>query len=201
MVSNVLDLLEVLFAVGIGMLELLIDLGFHLLGRGLAAFSLLAATLLDLLDVLAEALAALLLALTALFLGQIDIALALFLEVCELSLVNGAFLFLGKATALLHDPGGNCPAPVEQDLLPLLLSSLELLSNRLSREIIGVIVCGVSLQALLDLRGGLVASRGPTVRGPLLGRVEGVQVHDLESDRVGRGLLFLEEYCRLVAAC
>lgn len=125
-VGDVLDLLEDFLAGSSGMLELILDLGLHLLGRRVAAFGLLAAPLDDLLVVLADALDALLLGLAALLLSLV-VALALLFEVALLGLIECLLPLLGASPPLLSNAGRHSSPPVKECLLPLLISTLELL--------------------------------------------------------------------------
>jgi len=149
--SGSLNLLELLFAFSSCMVKFPLELSLELLSRGLAALSLLFATLLNFGDVLSELIAAFFLgSLTLLFcLG--NLALSLFGLLHRLQVQGPLALHSGSPTLFSHSWGG-CTVPVQQGLLPSIFSTLELLRNALQSE--KMLSARVSLQTLLDLRLG-----------------------------------------------
>jgi len=182
--SDWLDFLKLSLTVKSGFLELRVDLVFELLSGALADVGLLFGDLLDLGDVLAEFIAALLSSLTALLLCLRDVSFDLLAEE-EIWLVEGLLAVeCGLAAFLLH-AGGDRTAPVHKDDLALLFCALQLVGDvRLTQLGRG----GHSLQTLLDLWDCLVL-----VAGSASGRHRGSRnVKNLVGDSMG-GVLFLLE--------
>lgn len=129
--SDALDLLKVPFMNLRCMLQLLIDIKFHLFTTGLSSLSLLTADLLNFLEVLPKLGSAFLLGLFALFLGQIDISLALLLYMPEITIIDLSLSLKSSFPSFLGQSGRRGTRTIQKSLLSVLFGSQKLFINGL----------------------------------------------------------------------